>query len=263
MSHIWKGFLFSLQFLTIIPIKIDIDLHPTSIKRSVQLFPIIGILKGVLLFICMNFVGISDLSFITQAFFLWLVSIVITGGLHLDGWMDTSDAYFSYKDPLKRLEVMKDPRVGAFGVISLIMLLSTKFIFIYEIIRMTSEASGWLIVIPPFISYIALSLQLVTFPAAKKDGMANFFRQHVKPKDLYICWIYGLIVCIIGFVYDIYLGFIVMLFVGFAVVFYVWVKKKVVKWFNGITGDVLGANLEGMELFLWGILFLFHYCDMV
>src|SRR5699024_12026392 len=74
---------------------------------------------------------LSDLA-ITLIFITF--TIILTGGIHLDGWIDASDAFFSYRDVKKRLHIMEDPRVGAFGVFGLLFLLSFRFLFFFEIV---------------------------------------------------------------------------------------------------------------------------------
>ena len=64
--------------------------------------------------------------------------------------MDASDAFFSYRDRERRLEIMKDPRIGAFGVLRCLVLLSARFLFIYEIILRAVE---FLIFPPPHSFY--------------------------------------------------------------------------------------------------------------
>ena len=61
-------------------------------------------------FYCMRLFNWTPFSPLAAAFFVWLALIVLTGGIHLDGWMDASDAFFSYRDKQKRLEIMKDPQ---------------------------------------------------------------------------------------------------------------------------------------------------------
>src|SRR5699024_11219623 len=74
---------------------------------------------------------LSDIA-ITLIFITF--TIILTCGIHLDGWIYASDAFFSYRDVKKRLQIMEDPRVGAFGVLGLLFLLSFKFLFIFEIV---------------------------------------------------------------------------------------------------------------------------------
>ena len=81
------------------------------IERAVKTFPLLGLLQGIFYagsIVCLlNWTPFSPLA---AAFFVWLALIFVTGGIHLDGWMDASDAFFSYRDKEKRLEIMKDPQ---------------------------------------------------------------------------------------------------------------------------------------------------------
>jgi len=103
-------------------------------------------------------------------------SIFLSGGLHADGWMDCSDAYFSYRDQQRRLEIMSDPRVGAVAVLSLFFLLGFRFIFMFETIAHFSLFSLFCL---PLLSRLGMTLLLLTAPLAKQTGMASSFRQHV------------------------------------------------------------------------------------
>ena len=98
------------------------------IHRSIQTFPLVGLLLGLIMGgVLYALAEWTPFSVLATAFILWLLTILLTGGLHLDGWIDASDAFFSYQDQARRLEIMKDSRTGAFGVISVIVLLGTRF----------------------------------------------------------------------------------------------------------------------------------------
>src|SRR4051794_31684633 len=133
MMKFLKGLLIDIQFFTAIPITRELPMDKDHLKKAVQAFPLLGIIQGLIysavFFLCHEF---SPFSHLASSFLLWLLTILLTGGIHLDGWMDASDAYFSYQDREKRLEIMKDPRTGAFGVLSILVLLSCRFLFIYE-----------------------------------------------------------------------------------------------------------------------------------
>ena len=124
-----KGLIMSIQFFTSIPIPYEVPMDRDHIERAVRTMPILGLLQGFVyagvLYGLLNWTPISPLG---AAFFIWLSLIIVTGGIHLDGWMDTSDAFFSYRDKEKRLEIMKDPNTGAFGVLSVIVLLGARFL---------------------------------------------------------------------------------------------------------------------------------------
>jgi adenosylcobinamide-GDP ribazoletransferase len=132
-----KGLIMCIQFFTSIPIPYEVPMDRRHMNMAIKMFPVLGLLQGLLYSALMYvlFEG-TPLSALAIAFIIWLALIVITGGIHLDGWMDSSDAFFSYRDKSKRLEIMKDPRIGAFGVLSVIVILSARFLFVYEIVVM-------------------------------------------------------------------------------------------------------------------------------
>src|SRR5699024_11511869 len=131
-SYIY-GMIISFHFFTVIPIQKEVPMTSQNIERAIRTFPIFGGLLGLIIsgiaFTAMEWTPLSPLAI---AFLLWVFPIVLTGGIHLDGWIDTNDAFFSYRDPSKRLEIMTDPRTGAFGLISIIVFLAAKFLFVYE-----------------------------------------------------------------------------------------------------------------------------------
>ncbi|RTR28470.1 adenosylcobinamide-GDP ribazoletransferase [Robertmurraya yapensis] len=256
-----KGFLLNLQFFTSIPIRVALPMDKKHLQSSIKSFPLVGLLQGILysglVYVLIQWTPFSTVAI---AFLLWLATIIITGGIHLDGWMDVSDAYFSYQDQEKRLEIMKDPRIGAFGVLAVIVLLSSRFLFIYEIIGSMSFASYFMVALIPFLGKSIMGAMLVTIPSAKKEGLAAMFQEAGKRRSLVV---YPIYLAIVAFFVQ-WMGLIVPFFilVGVALVCYGFIRIKAIKWFNGITGDVLGASVEGTEMILWLTLWLLHYFVM-
>ena len=147
-----KGLIMSIQFFTSIPIPYEVPMDKRHINIAVKMFPVLGLLQGFLYgVLAYALIQWTPLSALATAFFIWLSLIVVTGGIHLDGWMDCSDAFFSYRDREKRLEIMKDPRMGAFGVLSVMVILSARFLFIYEIVVMAVDVSYIFLILIPFI----------------------------------------------------------------------------------------------------------------
>ena len=187
---------------------------------------------------------------------------MITGGIHLDGWMDCSDAFFSYRDRAKRLEIMKDPRMGAFGVLSVIVILSARFLFIYEIVVMAVDVSYIFIVLIPFIGKMVMGVLLMSVKSAKEDGLGTLFKQAASRRTLWIYPIYLLLILLlILFLWPkAVLGVLLLVIVAF--LFILVASRKIMNWFGGITGDVLGASVEGVEILLWMTVWLWHYFAM-
>lgn len=264
MRKFITGFLITIQFLTALPIKKSLPMEKDYIEKSIQSFPLLGLFQGILysalLYFLLEWTPFSTLAI---AFIIWLATILITGGIHLDGWMDMSDAYFSYQDKEKRLEIMKDPRTGAFGVMSLLVLLSSRLLFIYEVIQFAKLYTFLLIILIPFLSKIVMGLVLLLIPAAKKEGLASFFKNAAKKNTLYIYPIYIIVLFALICMIDLTFILPVLLFVLVTVGCYFFIRQKTVKHFGGITGDILGASGEGTENILWMTLWLLHYFAMV
>ncbi|WP_077211821.1 adenosylcobinamide-GDP ribazoletransferase [Bacillus dakarensis] len=259
-----KGFLINLQFFTAIPIKSALPMDKEHLNSSIKSFPLVGLFQGLIyisfLYLLVQWTPLTPLAI---AFVIWLLTIIVTGGIHLDGWMDASDAYFSYQDKEKRLDIMKDPRTGAFGVLSVIVLLSCRFLFIYEITISLTAASYLLILSIPLISKTVMGLVLITVPSAKKDGLAALFQSAAGPRSLSIYPFYAAgmaVVCFVLFREALY-PFMILILAGFGC--FLLIRRKAIKWYGGITGDVLGASVEGTEVLLWMILWLLHYSAMV
>ncbi|WP_152656887.1 adenosylcobinamide-GDP ribazoletransferase [Oceanobacillus sp. CFH 90083] len=258
------GILVNLQFFTSIPINASLSLDQNQLKYALRTFPLLGLIQGgiyaAFLFGLQSFTPLTDLM---MALFLWLLLIILSGGIHLDGWIDTSDAYFSYKDPEKRLAIMKDPRVGAFGVLSVIVFLFTRFIVLYELIQAAHLNALLFIIFIPFLGKMLLGVLLQLLPPARTDGMASFFQQGKSSSLFGVYAIYLVLIgaCVTWLQISCLPAYV--LFIGVTLITGFFIAKFITKNFIGLTGDTLGASSEGMELLLWLTLLLLHSCAMV
>lgn len=256
MSNMRDGFLLALQFFTIIPYKKEVPFRDKRVKWLVRFLPFIGIVSGTLA--TCQYLLLTQLTSVSSLFLaLWLLFfyVAFSGGIHLDGWMDCSDAYFSYRDQKKRVEIMSDPRVGAFAVLSVFFLLLFRFLFIYETVESSTFHVLYLVMIP-FISRLGMGSLLITAPLAKQTGMAYEFKKELSNDDLRFYLVsYGLLITLCVFMIPNQVSFI-LLMVAFALAFHIVAKRFFQKNFGGITGDTLGAYVEGKETFLWAVLWL-------
>ncbi|MBN8193090.1 adenosylcobinamide-GDP ribazoletransferase [Bacillus sp. NTK074B] len=258
-----KSFLMNVQFFTIFPVHKEFSFGKYEMKWMVRTFPLVGFSMGLLLsigYILLN--DYTQMSPLALSFYIWVMPIILTGGLHLDGYMDASDAFFSYRDKEKRLTILKDPRIGAFGVLSLLVMLSSRFVFIYETVLYTESAVITIVLIwIPFFSRMVMGASLILIPPAQKSGMGFSFSKYMTKCELLFLPGYFLMGGICSFFLS---GF--YLYLSFGVVttgFFLFVYVKSIKWFGGMTGDTVGASVEGMEWMLWMTLWLLPLSDMV
>lgn len=258
-----KGLVINLQFFTSIPIPLSVPMDKDHLERAIKTFPLLGLIQGAIYaFLLYAVIEWTPLSVLTAAIVVWLAGILVTGGIHLDGWMDSCDAYFSYRDKEKRLEIMADPRIGAFGVLAVIVLLAIKFFFIYEIMLHFSKLTYLLILLMPCFSRMGMGVLMLKVQAAKKDGLGTMFKNASNKKTLLHYPIYLLIfAAVIGFFFsEALISFLLMVLVSILITGIL--MKKTVHWFGGMTGDVLGASVEGIEILLWMTVWLLHYFVM-
>ena len=263
MKAYLNGLILTIQFFSIFPIRKEVQMTDKNMNGLILALPFFGLVLGVVYSgITYLLVEVVVLSSLMITFVLWLLAIILTGAIHLDGWMDASDAFFSYRDKQRRLEIMEDPHIGAFGVISAIVLLATKFIFIYEVVLQLEMLSYLLILLIPFFSRILTGMMLVLVPAAKKAGLGFFFQQATKKRSLGFYFIYFISIAFLLSVWRNELLWVFLLLLLFTLGSFLFLRKKVLRWFGGMTGDVIGASQEGLEVGLWMIVWLLHFFVM-
>ena len=220
----------TLGFLSRVPIPKSWCLGEFNL--TLYYFPLVGLLMGFFLLGVKMLLNYSSPSLVP--FGLTLAWLLYTGGLHLDGLMDTADGLLSGRDISGKLAVMKDSRVGTFGVAAAIMLILGKYNFL-------SLVSKQDLLIMPLTARLAMGMNLFLFPMAKEQGLGNLTKIHVDSRSFYISVFIGvLLILFISAPKLVPLAFVLV----FAFVFGRWVNKQV----GGQTGDTIGAVGELSEL---------------
>ena len=245
-----KRFLIALQFLTIFPIKIKSEIKEKDFGASLLYFPLIGLLIGLLL--SLSAILLSFLPFLSallKGALILSISIIITGGIHLDGFADTCDGFYGNRPKEKILEIMRDSHIGSMGAIGVFCLLLLKFSlivslpegFLWKALIMMSVFSRW-------------SQVMACFSAcyARQEGKAKYFIEYVGKKELYLGALFTLVsFCLLSGLRGVILFFSSLLP---AFLFLQYIKKRI----DGMTGDTIGALSEIAEvtvlllaLFIW------------
>jgi adenosylcobinamide-GDP ribazoletransferase len=249
MKDFMYAIVIAVSFFTIIPLPM-VRWTERRLKFLPLLIPLVGLGIGTIGYGLYLILITTTLSDFTSAVCMVLFYLTITGGIHMDGLMDTADAYFSRRSKTEKLEIMKDSRVGAFAVMALVSLVLLKTAFCFEIFFKGKETAILLVFIP-VLSRIVQALMLCLFPYAKKDGLANMFSQASGARTITILVFYFMLA--IGLVY-LLLGIKALILplglLLFTIFYYFSTKKN----FGGITGDIVGAFLELAEVLMLGIL---------
>jgi adenosylcobinamide-GDP ribazoletransferase len=231
------SFLVAWQLLTAIPLGRR-GLVVQRPGRSLAWFPLIGLILGAML-AGFDFLLTQLLPGLPATAFLLVAWVVITGGLHLDGFIDCCDGLLVANSPEQRLEIMKDSRVGAFGVAGAICLLLVKFSALVALAP--DERVRWLLVAPTLGRW-AMVWAVWRYPPARPDGFAVWFRQGARWTHMLVAGSLALLVALFfGGEYGL-VGFAVVWLLAF--LFAAWVQRRI----RGLTGDVYGALNELYEL---------------
>src|SRR5262245_35560965 len=129
-----KSFFTALAFLTVFPIRFRQTPSSTVVAQSRFWYPVIGLLLGLVLGGWTELVGRLGEPLL-QAFLIVLAWVVLTGALHVDGFCDVCDGLFGGQTAEDRLRIMKDPHLGAFGLVGGVLLLLGKFVALQAVVR--------------------------------------------------------------------------------------------------------------------------------
>lgn len=238
--------LIAIQFLTILPIKIKSGIKEADFGKSLIYFPVAGLGIGLLLFLAVFI--LNPLPVLLKAAIILIISIVITGGIHLDGFADTCDGFYGNKPKEKILEIMRDSRIGTMGAVGIFSIFLLKFVFLVSI----SPVFLWkALLLMSVFSRWSQTLACVSSKYARNEGKAKFFIEFAKKRDVILGGIFTLVLFILlaklkGLLIFISSLLVVLLFIKY-------IKNKI----GGMTGDTIGATNEIAEVV---ILLLTYVC---
>ena len=233
-----RSFLVALQFLTIFPVRIN-KMKEEELGESMAFFPVIGLLIGISTAILNYFLShLMSENLVNIFLIIWIV--IVTGGLHLDGFADTCDGIFSWRsDKNEILKIMRDSRIGTMGVIGIFSLLLLK----YELLSNIAGRDKYIaLILMPVFGRFSQVVSAFALPYARETSGAASFIRHLNLKTLISSAVLFLIITTpVWFpkVFFIDLASLIIL-----VPLLLFFSKKL----GGITGDVLGAINETIEI---------------
>lgn len=244
------------QFLSRFPVRANLDYTPALFRQSVKFYPLVGAAIGLVVWVAGA--GLSYLLPVMPAAVLTLILWVwLTGGLHLDGWMDTADGILSYRSREQMLDIMKDSRVGAMGVIACVLLLLLKLSLIYSLLIGGTQYSG-LFIFPLIWSRWFMVHAMSAWPLARgKGGLAGQFKDIDKSQQratlliaMLLSGIFALIAPLIQMDnHSMILSILGCMVLPLGMVATgTWLARKLYLALGGLTGDTYGALNEFLEV---------------
>lgn len=219
-------------------------------RYAMCFFPLIGVFTGgavLCFFLFSKHLGAGEIFVSLGGAAL---PLLITGGIHMDGFLDTTDARRSFLSRERKLEILKDPHTGAFAVIG-----CSLYLISYAALFSELDIKGCLMFSGVFAAERAFSgMSVVSFPMAKSDGLAASFAQAslkrtvrgVMAVYLAVCGLYFLAVGKTAF--GSFLPGLFCIVISGAV--FIWYYRLAKKEFGGMTGDLAGYFLQSYELVL-------------
>ena len=234
-KRIMRGLITAIRTLTLIRVP---GRDAEKMSDSLLFFPLVGGLIGLL---------VAGTAWLVVGKYAWpagagvfcvALSSFVTRGIHLDGLADVFDA-MGGQTIQRRLEIMKDPRVGAFGVTALLLVLVIK---IATIERLAGGGNFWLLMVPFVISRIMQVHLIVTLPYARAEG--GIGQKFVEGATMYHfvgAYAAGLMLCFaVG-------GLVAVIIAVGACLFCSLLASWMRRTFGGVTGDLIGMGSEVLE----------------
>ena len=163
------------QFLTVAPITLRREVSPQTVGESMALFPLVGAVLGVALAAADLGCGLLFPDPLRAALTVTL-GVILTRGLHLDGLMDSCDGLFGGWTPDRRLEIMRDSRVGSFGVLGAALDILLR---VAALVTLPDQTRLLVLVAAPALGRWALVLATYAYPYARPTGLGAAFKAHV------------------------------------------------------------------------------------
>ena len=232
--RIIKSFFISFSIYSKIPVP-QFAWKEEDMRYTLCFFPWIGAVIGALellwFWLC-GWLGIGTLCYTAVG---TAIPLVISGGFHVDGFVDTMDAFHSYQNRERKLEILKDSHIGAFAVIMLMLyylIYAGAFSEIRQWKSMGVLAAGF------FASRCLSGIGVVSFPSAKSDGLLYLFASSAPEWSVKISLYVQLVLCF-G------LMLVINIRTGSAVIFaalgsFAYYRYRSIKELGGITGDTAG-----------------------
>lgn len=245
--NLLKAFAVSISMYSRIPM-VKVAWTKESLKYAVCFFPFVGLVTAV----CEWALGTLLIERISgellTSVVLTLIPVLINGGFHLDGYMDTLDALCSYGGREKKLEILKDPHAGAFAMIGLCTYLLLQVALFSQVTVEMLPVIGCGYMLSRALSGFSVAM----FPTAKDSGLVKTFQDHAHRRRVALAMVLWGIAAAAGMLWLNPVMAVAALCA--AAVVFLYYRVMSIRQFGGITGDLAGYFLQLCELFmLFGI----------
>lgn len=225
-----------------------------NMRYAMCAFPLVGVVIALAWWGWAAIAGWLEFPTLLRAAGFCLLPVLITGGIHLDGYADTSDALASWAPPERRQEILQDTHCGAFAVIRLCTLFAASFALCGAM--EVTEAALWCGGLSFVLSRSLSGLAIAWFPLARNTGLAHTFataaaKSRTRAVLTIVAVLTAAALCALG-------GWMGVVMVLAALAALGWYHRTAMKLFGGISGDLAGWFLQKAELWMLAALVLYQ-----
>ena len=254
-----QGLILALEFLTVVPLpgrRAEGDLSPVApvdMSPALPWFPLVGALIGIAL-AALDWVLAHFLALPVRDAMLLITAALVTGMLHLDGFVDCCDALLGSRSTEARLAILRDSRVGAYGALGAALLLLARYSALGELDGSLRVAA---LIAAPTLGRWGIVLALGRFPYARSEGVGSGFRstnaRHLLPATGVAAAILAVLALVLGgsdapIVLAVNALTLALLMAAALVVTFAFAHWASGRLGGGLTGDTYGAVNELIEL---------------
>ena len=226
-----------------------------SMRYALCAFPLIGSVIGALVclwrFVCLR----MEFSEWILAAGICVLPVIVTGGIHLDGFCDTADALASHQDTEKKLQILKDPHMGAFAAIWLGCYFIAQLALAVTAAQMQADLTA--LAFGYCISRSLSGLAVASFPLAKNSGLAYTFAEYAdKKKVRTFLAVLAAVLCVLCCICCGKKGIGVSIA---AIGTFLYYRFRLIEKFGGLSGDLAGWFVQMCELFMLAAVVLTEY----
>ncbi|HEX3032952.1 MAG TPA: adenosylcobinamide-GDP ribazoletransferase [Bacillota bacterium] len=237
-------FVTAVQSLTRLHI-MNVEWNEEDYGRSSAYFTLVGMLIGTILWAVWATAGKHFPTEVVSALLI-VAHLLITGGMHLDGFMDSMDGLFSGRSRERKLEIMKDSRVGANGVMAVVVLLLYKYTLL---LHLPQNALAVLVLMPAFGRWANVYV-FRRFPYARPDGLGKAMVKYTALTDV----LFALLVLTAASFWLLGIPGLVML--GVLTLLVHLMASRITATIGGTTGDIFGFLIEISEVIFLTMIYI-------
>ena len=226
----------------------QVEWNEENRRYSMCFFPLVGLVTGLLVWGWLSLCACLKMGPFLQGAVAALLPLLITGGIHMDGYMDTTDALASWQSQEKRLEILKDSHTGAFAVMG-----CAGYLLLSAALYSEADPAAGLRLAGVFVLSRALSaFALVRMRNARNRGMLYDISRVAEKRLVTLSGgVYALLCLVLWLATGVRTALLCVLA---AVLCYLYYQHMSYKQFGGVTGDLAGWFLQVTELVLTAVI---------